>query len=65
MEITKNRDQESDSFGTYHPHFHVLMCVPTYYFKMQKYYITQDEWTILWKKSDKTGLYASGACAKG
>nr|WP_245746321.1 protein rep [Evansella caseinilytica] len=29
---TKNRDPENKSFGTYHPHFHVLRCVPSNYF---------------------------------
>lgn len=53
LEVTKNRDAESEAFGTYHPHFHVLLCVPSSYFKKKEYYITQDEWTSLWKRAMK------------
>ena len=53
LEVTKNRDPQSKSFGTYHPHFHVLLCVPSYYFNNKKYYITQNEWTELWKRAMK------------
>lgn len=51
LEVTKNRNIESESFGTYHPHFHVLLCVPSYYFKKKEYYIKQDEWTSLWQRA--------------
>lgn len=51
LEVTRNRDHESESFGTYHPHFHVLMAVPSSYFTRD--YITQDEWTSLWQKAMK------------
>ncbi|MEK5105116.1 protein rep [Cytobacillus sp. FSL M8-0252] len=51
LEVTKNRDPESKSFGTYHPHFHVLLCVPPSYFS--KNYIKQSEWTSLWQKAMK------------
>ncbi|MGG0757744.1 protein rep, partial [Brevibacillus laterosporus] len=51
LEVTKNRDSQSKSFGTYHPHFHVLMCVPASYFKKKEYYITQKEWTGLWQRA--------------
>jgi plasmid rolling circle replication initiator protein Rep len=53
LEVTKNRDPESESFGTYHPHFHVLLCVSPSYFKKKEIYITQDNWTSLWKKAMK------------
>lgn len=53
LEVTKNRDPESESFGTYHPHFHVLLAVPYRYFKEKELYITQDEWTSLWKRAMK------------
>lgn len=53
LEVTKNRDPHSEWFGTYHPHFHVLLCVPSYYFNNKKYYITQQEWTDLWKRAMK------------
>lgn len=45
-EITVN---EKD--GTYHPHLHVLLMVTPKYFSNG--YITQDEWTELWKKALK------------
>lgn len=53
LEVTKNRDKESNSFGTYHPHFHVLLCVSPSYFKKKELYIKQDKWTSLWKKAMK------------
>nr|WP_013364061.1 protein rep [Bacillus sp. JAMB750]BAJ22985.1 Rep protein [Bacillus sp. JAMB750] len=53
LEVTKNRDQESKSFGTYHPHFHVLICVSPSYFKKKELYIKQEEWTSLWQKAMK------------
>lgn len=53
LEVTKNRDSESSSFGTYHPHFHVLLCVSPSYFKKKDIYITQDKWTSLWQKAMK------------
>ncbi|WP_223254305.1 protein rep [Halobacillus halophilus] len=28
---------ENPNYGTYHPHFHVLLCVPTSYFKKKNY----------------------------
>lgn len=51
LEVTKNREPESESFGTYHPHFHVLLAVPPSYFTRD--YIKQSEWTSLWKKAMK------------
>ena len=53
LEVTRNRDSQSESFGTYHPHFHVLLCVPASYFKKKEFYITHEEWTSLWKKAMK------------
>lgn len=51
LEVTKNRDATSLAFGTYHPHFHVLLCVPNSYFKKQ--YIKQSEWVAHWRKAMK------------
>ncbi|MCA1024448.1 protein rep [Halobacillus litoralis] len=51
LEVTKNRDLSSKSFGTYHPHFHVLLCVPASYFKKKEFYIKHDEWTRLWQRA--------------
>lgn len=47
-EITVN---ETD--GSYHPHIHVLLMVKSTYFKGHDNYITQDEWTELWKRASK------------
>lgn len=53
LEVTKNRDIQSEWFGTYHPHFHVLLCVSPGYFKKKELYITHQEWTDLWKRAMK------------
>lgn len=52
MEVTRNWDKESEWYGTYHPHFHVLLAVPTNYFA--KNYIRQDEWTDMWQRAMKS-----------
>lgn len=52
MEVTRNWDKESDWYGTYHPHFHVLLAVPNSYFQV-KYYLSQAEWTDMWKRAMK------------
>ena len=49
MEVTRNWDKESEWYGTYHPHFHVLLAVPTNYFS--KNYIKQSEWTDMWQRA--------------
>ncbi|MFC5603560.1 protein rep [Sporosarcina koreensis] len=51
MEVTRNWDKESEWYGTYHPHFHVLLCVPNGYFKKKDLYVKQDEWTSMWQKA--------------
>lgn len=43
FEVTRN-----PSDGTAHPHFHVLMMVPSSYFKGQSY-IKQEKWQELWQ----------------
>lgn len=53
LEVTKNGDENSEWNGTYHPHFHVLLCVPSSYLKKKEYYITQAEWTSFWQKAMK------------
>lgn len=53
LEVTKNRERGNKSYGTYHPHFHVLLCVPSSYFKKKELYIKQSEWTSLWKRAMK------------
>ena len=52
LEVTKNTNPDSDHFGTYHPHFHVLIAVKPTYFR-GGYYIKQAEWGELWKKAAK------------
>jgi plasmid rolling circle replication initiator protein Rep len=47
LEITKNHEEH-----TYHPHFHVLLPVKKSYFT-GKLYISQKDWTSLWKKAMK------------
>lgn len=42
---------ENFNYGTYHPHFHVLLAVPTNYFT--KNYIKQAEWTSMWQRAMK------------
>lgn len=53
LEVTKNRKTDSEWSGTYHPHFHVLMAVPSSYFKKKEYYIAHSEWAQLWQKAMK------------
>lgn len=43
----------STSRDDYHPHLHVLLFVSSSYFKNSDNYISQDEWTKLWKKAMK------------
>lgn len=47
-EVTHNTDKKSRSFDTYHPHLHMLLCVPAGYFS-GKGYIRQKEWSALWQ----------------
>lgn len=51
MEVTRNWDENSEWYGTYHPHFHVLLAVPNDYFGRN--YIKQSEWTDMWQKAMK------------
>lgn len=53
LEVTKNRKDNSEWKGSYHPHFHVLICVPSSYFKKKELYLKQSDWTSLWKKAMK------------
>ena len=46
LEITYNLEKE-----TYHPHFHVLLCVPSNYFT--KNYIKQERWLELWQEATR------------
>ena len=46
LEVTYNHD-----FGTYHPHFHVLLAVKNNYFGRN--YIKRDEWLEMWKSAKR------------
>lgn len=48
LEITYNKDDD-----TYHPHFHMILAVNDSYFKDTRIYLTQKNWTNLWKESLK------------
>lgn len=49
LEVTHNLNVMSDWFDTYHPHFHCILVVNKSYFSNTKIYISQREWTSLWK----------------
>lgn len=46
LEVTYNGDRDD-----YHPHFHILLAVPSGYFK--KTYIRQSRWLELWQESTR------------
>lgn len=54
MEITRNDKKRSPWYGSYHPHFHVIVAVDKDYFRGDKY-IDSDEWGSLWKKAMRVG----------
>lgn len=47
-EVTRNFNQKSAWYGTYHPHMHLLLCVNARYYK-SKEYIKKAEWLEMWK----------------
>lgn len=47
-EVTRNFNQNSAWYGTYHPHMHLLLCVNARYYK-SKAYIKKGEWLEMWK----------------
>lgn len=53
LEITKNNNPRSKSFGTYHPHFHCVLAVPADYGPYSENYIERDTWLKLWRESYK------------
>lgn len=50
FEITHNLNVTSDSYDTFHPHFHCILAVDKGYFK-SRYYLSQNDWTSLWAKA--------------
>lgn len=51
LEVTHNLDKDSEFYNTYHPHFHIILMVNKSYFNKPELYITQADWTDLWKES--------------
>lgn len=51
LEVTHNIDGKSKDYDTYHPHFHIVIMVNKSYFKKTEQYLTQNDWTSLWKES--------------
>lgn len=49
LEITYNDDENSKSYGTFHPHFHVLIAIDKSYFGRK--YVSKQEWLIDWQKA--------------
>jgi len=47
LEVTYNKDRDD-----YHPHFHVVMAVESYYFKSRDY-MRREKWLELWKSAMK------------
>ena len=50
LEITRNCNPMSKSYGTYHPHFHCLFSVKKSYFT-SRYYLSKDKIAELWQQS--------------
>jgi len=48
VEVTRNQDERSQSFGTAHPHIHAMLVVPSSYFKNETY-VKQETWRELWQ----------------
>ena len=46
LEVTFNKSER-----TYHPHFHLILAVNKSYFNNSKLYLSQKDWTELWKSS--------------
>ena len=44
---------KNPNYNTYHPHFHMILAVNDSYFNDPKYYLSQEDWTNLWKSSLK------------
>lgn len=50
LEVTFNKNYKSVSYGTYHPHFHVILAVRPSYFTSRDY-LKRDSWLELWQKA--------------
>ena len=49
LEITRNNDSKSKSYGLYHPHFHCVLAVDKQYFHKSGCYIKREEWLEMWR----------------
>lgn len=49
LEVTRNHDLTSESYNTYHPHFHVLLAVRPSYFSHS--YLKQSDWSNMWREA--------------
>lgn len=49
LEITINKNKRSSSFGTFHPHLHIILAVKESYFEKDNF-IDFNHWQALWKK---------------
>lgn len=52
LEITRNNRSRSKFYGTFHPHFHVILAVPADYFTSSSY-IQRDDFLKMWRKAYK------------
>lgn len=50
LEVSHNLNINSESYNTFHPHFHLILAVPKNYFVNPDFYISHSEWIELWKK---------------
>ena len=44
---------KNPNYNTYHPHFHMVLAVDNNYFTNSRIYLSQEDWTNLWKSSLK------------
>ena len=56
FEVTVNNDEDSNSYGLFHPHFHVLMVMQKDYFLFHKCrdddkYMNRLQWLMLWQRA--------------
>ena len=52
VEITRNNEQDSAWYGTFHPHIHAIFAVPKYYFRRKDgLYITHEQWRQWWAEA--------------
>ena len=50
LELTRNIDLDSKSYGLWHPHFHVVLVVQKNYFRSPAY-LDQLHWVYLWNRA--------------